>query len=67
MVREWGMSEKVGLRTMETPRNSPEQLGPYTNELVSDNLLLVGGNIGYHSPTLDNLLMECVTINDRGL
>ncbi|XP_052742800.1 ATP-dependent zinc metalloprotease YME1L isoform X2 [Bicyclus anynana] len=34
MVREWGMSEKVGLRTMESPRNSPEQLGPYTNELV---------------------------------
>ncbi|XP_034838551.1 ATP-dependent zinc metalloprotease YME1L isoform X2 [Maniola hyperantus] len=34
MVREWGMSEKVGLRTMEPPRANPEQLGPYTNELV---------------------------------
>ncbi|CAH2269149.1 ATP-dependent zinc metalloprotease YME1L isoform X2 [Pararge aegeria] len=34
MVREWGMSEKVGLRTMDSPRTSPEQLGPYTNELV---------------------------------
>ncbi|GBP81055.1 ATP-dependent zinc metalloprotease YME1 homolog [Eumeta japonica] len=37
MVREWGMSEKVGLRTLETPRGAlapSEQLGPGTNELV---------------------------------
>ncbi|KAJ8704422.1 hypothetical protein PYW07_011610 [Mythimna separata] len=41
MVREWGMSEKVGLRTMEPPRNSlqqQEQLGPYTNELVDGEI-----------------------------
>lgn len=38
MVREWGMSEKVGLRTMDAPRNSlanSDQLGPNTNEVVS--------------------------------
>ncbi|XP_041986742.1 ATP-dependent zinc metalloprotease YME1L isoform X2 [Aricia agestis] len=36
MVREWGMSEKVGLRTLEPPRGltPSDQLGPYTNELV---------------------------------
>ncbi|CAH0717037.1 unnamed protein product, partial [Brenthis ino] len=33
MVREWGMSEKVGLRTMD-PARPPENLGPYTNELM---------------------------------
>ncbi|CAB3223074.1 unnamed protein product [Arctia plantaginis] len=41
MVREWGMSEKVGLRTMEAPRTSvasAEQLGPYTNELVDGEI-----------------------------
>ncbi|VVC97324.1 unnamed protein product [Leptidea sinapis] len=36
MVREWGMSEKVGLRSMEAPKSafSQETIGPYTNELV---------------------------------
>lgn len=36
MVKDWGMSEKIGLRTM--PENSKvfsgEQLGPGTNEQV---------------------------------
>ena len=38
MVRDWGMSEKVGLRTLETPRGkftAGETLGPNTNEAVS--------------------------------
>ncbi|CAG9573602.1 unnamed protein product [Danaus chrysippus] len=35
MVREWGMSEKVGLRSVDTGKTlQQEQLGPYTNELV---------------------------------
>ncbi|CAH0761468.1 unnamed protein product [Diatraea saccharalis] len=41
MVREWGMSEKVGLRSMEPPRASltpGDQLGPYTNELVDGEI-----------------------------
>ncbi|XP_047038183.1 ATP-dependent zinc metalloprotease YME1L [Helicoverpa zea] len=41
MVREWGMSEKVGLRTMESSRTAlqqSEQLGPYTNELVDGEI-----------------------------
>ncbi|XP_049882608.1 ATP-dependent zinc metalloprotease YME1L isoform X2 [Pectinophora gossypiella] len=39
MVREWGMSEKVGLRTMEPPRAAAaDQLGPYTNELVDSEI-----------------------------
>ncbi|XP_075988541.1 ATP-dependent zinc metalloprotease YME1L [Anticarsia gemmatalis] len=39
MVREWGMSEKVGLRTMEQRSLAQaEQLGPYTNELVDGEI-----------------------------
>ncbi|CAD0251388.1 unnamed protein product [Spodoptera exigua] len=41
MVREWGMSEKVGLRALEPARpalHGPEQLGPYTNELVDGEI-----------------------------
>ncbi|XP_026742420.1 ATP-dependent zinc metalloprotease YME1 homolog isoform X3 [Trichoplusia ni] len=40
MVREWGMSEKVGLRTMDSSRGMQpqEQLGPYTNELVDGEI-----------------------------
>ncbi|CAH2056616.1 unnamed protein product, partial [Iphiclides podalirius] len=41
MVREWGMSEKVGLRSMEAPRGAlapAEPLGPYTNELVDGEI-----------------------------
>ncbi|KAI5643737.1 peptidase family m41 domain-containing protein [Phthorimaea operculella] len=41
MVREWGMSEKVGLRSMEAPRSSlapGDQLGPTTNELVDGEI-----------------------------
>ncbi|XP_068621741.1 ATP-dependent zinc metalloprotease YME1L isoform X2 [Battus philenor] len=41
MVREWGMSEKVGLRTMETPRGAlapADPIGPYTNELVDGEI-----------------------------
>ncbi|KAL4710366.1 hypothetical protein ACJJTC_003763 [Scirpophaga incertulas] len=41
MVREWGMSDKVGLRSMEPPRHSlqhGDQLGPYTNELVDGEI-----------------------------
>ncbi|XP_077292563.1 ATP-dependent zinc metalloprotease YME1L [Arctopsyche grandis] len=37
MVRDWGMSEKVGLRTLESSRGaftSGETLGPNTNEAV---------------------------------
>ncbi|CAK1548783.1 unnamed protein product [Leptosia nina] len=36
MVREWGMSDKVGLRSMEAPKSAfqQEQLGPNTNEMV---------------------------------
>lgn len=37
MVKDWGMSEKLGLRTIsENAKNfHPEQLGPATNEVVS--------------------------------
>ncbi|RVE41618.1 hypothetical protein evm_013733 [Chilo suppressalis] len=41
MVREWGMSDKVGLRSMEPPRTAlgpGDQLGPYTNELVDGEI-----------------------------
>ncbi|XP_063835628.1 ATP-dependent zinc metalloprotease YME1L [Ostrinia nubilalis] len=41
MVREWGMSDKVGLRSMEPPRGAlapAEALGPYTNELVDGEI-----------------------------
>lgn len=40
MVREWGMSERVGLRSMETSRGQPSQptLGPQTNELVDTEI-----------------------------
>lgn len=34
MVREWGMSDKVGLRALEPPRVQGEQLGPGTSEMV---------------------------------
>lgn len=36
MVKDWGMSEKVGLRTIEGPKglSSGDVLGPNTNELV---------------------------------
>ncbi|XP_053621435.1 ATP-dependent zinc metalloprotease YME1L isoform X2 [Plodia interpunctella] len=36
MVREWGMSEKVGLRCMQSP--PADALGPYTNELVDTEI-----------------------------
>lgn len=37
MVKDWGMSEKVGLRTIEPPKEfgQGEYLGPTTNEQVS--------------------------------
>lgn len=37
MVRDWGMSEKIGLRTMPEGNKpfSAEQLGPSTNEQVT--------------------------------
>ncbi|XP_073964760.1 ATP-dependent zinc metalloprotease YME1L-like isoform X2 [Choristoneura fumiferana] len=39
MVREWGMSERVGLRSMEPARNSAAPaLGPQTNELVDTEI-----------------------------
>lgn len=40
MVREWGMSEKVGLRTLDQTRGtlSPEVLAPTTNELVDGEI-----------------------------
>lgn len=36
MVKDWGMSDKVGLRTMENTAKSfsAEQLGPSTSEQV---------------------------------
>lgn len=36
MVKDWGMSEKVGLRTIEGPKglSSGDVLGPNTNEMV---------------------------------
>ncbi|XP_063631744.1 ATP-dependent zinc metalloprotease YME1L-like [Cydia splendana] len=39
MVREWGMSERVGLRSMETSRGQQSHtLGPQTNELVDTEI-----------------------------
>ncbi|XP_047513453.1 ATP-dependent zinc metalloprotease YME1L isoform X1 [Pieris napi] len=40
MVREWGMSDKVGLRSMEAPKGAfqQEQLGPQTNEMVDSEI-----------------------------
>lgn len=37
MVKDWGMSDKVGLRTIEPPRgfNQGDSLGPGTTEMVS--------------------------------
>lgn len=37
MVKDWGMSEKIGLRTMvENPKSfQGETLGPSTNEMVN--------------------------------
>lgn len=54
MVREWGMSEKVGLRTLE-PRAAADQLGPYTNELVSRTTLHYTTN----SVTHPHSYLEC--------
>lgn len=36
MIRDWGMSEKVGLRTFDAPHGfePPENLGPNTSEMV---------------------------------
>lgn len=38
MVKDWGMSEKVGLRTIEGPKglSSGDVLGPNTNEMVRE-------------------------------
>lgn len=40
MVKDWGMSEKVGLRTIEGQRGmmASEALGPNTIEAVSETL-----------------------------
>ncbi|CAH4029565.1 unnamed protein product [Pieris brassicae] len=40
MVREWGMSDRVGLRSMEAPKGAfqQEQLGPQTNEMVDSEI-----------------------------
>jgi len=40
MVRDWGMSEKIGLRTMPDSSKafSTEQLGPSTNEQVDSEI-----------------------------
>lgn len=42
MVKDWGMSDKVGLRTIEPSRgfNQGDSLGPSTTELVSIFLVL---------------------------
>lgn len=39
MVKEWGMSEKVGLRTVEDSKGfeKGDALGPNTSEIVSSN------------------------------
>ncbi|XP_050359031.1 ATP-dependent zinc metalloprotease YME1L isoform X1 [Nymphalis io] len=37
MVREWGMSERVGLRALE-PARTQDTLGPCTNELVDSEI-----------------------------
>lgn len=38
MVKDWGMSDKIGLRTIEGPKgfSNGDTLGPNTNELVRD-------------------------------
>lgn len=43
MVKDWGMSEKIGLRTMvENPKSfQGETLGPSTNEMVSQDVFKV--------------------------
>lgn len=41
MVKDWGMSEKMGLRTMvesSKPFQSGDTLGPSTNELVDNEI-----------------------------
>lgn len=40
MVKDWGMSEKLGLRTIsDNPKSfHAEQLGPSTNELVDNEI-----------------------------
>jgi ATP-dependent metalloprotease len=43
MVKDWGMSEKVGLRTIEGPKglSNGDILGPNTNELVRTKLSIL--------------------------
>lgn len=46
MVKDWGMSEKVGLRTIEGPKglSNGDILGPNTNEMVGlDNVTMPFG------------------------
>lgn len=45
MVKEWGMSEKVGLRTIEEPQGfqRSDNLGPNTTEIVSNRM---SANVG---------------------
>lgn len=45
MVKDWGMSDKVGLRTIEGPKgfSNGDMLGPNTNELVRNLLLKICG------------------------
>ncbi|KAM3955768.1 LOW QUALITY PROTEIN: ATP-dependent zinc metalloprotease YME1L [Aphomia sociella] len=38
MVREWGMSEKLGLRTLDTQPAHSDRLGPATNEMVDSEI-----------------------------
>lgn len=38
MVKEWGMSDKVGLRTLETRKPIDEVLGPSTSEMVDNEI-----------------------------
>lgn len=41
MVKDWGMSEKVGLRTIEGPKglSNGDVLGPNTSEMVRMKIL----------------------------
>lgn len=43
MVKDWGMSEKVGLRTIESQKGmlASETLGPNTIEAVSNQMMAV--------------------------
>lgn len=38
MVKDWGMSEKIGLRTMPEAKSYSDQLGPATNEQVDSEI-----------------------------